>query len=88
MKLEKSTIEINDVRLYAFHGVLEQERQVGGEYSVSICADYNIEQATLSDNVNDTLNYALLLDMRDGSHHQGEPTFRGSLRRSQRERYL
>ena len=63
MKLEKSTIEINDVRLYAFHGVLEQERQVGGEYSVSICADYNIEQATLSDNVNDTLNYALLLDI-------------------------
>ena len=63
MKLEKSTIEINDVRLYAFHGVLEQERQVGGEYSVSICVDYNIEQATLSDNVNDTLNYALLLDI-------------------------
>ena len=63
MKLEKSTIEINDVRLYAFHGVLEQERQVGGEYSVSICADYNIEQATQSDNVNDTLNYALLLDI-------------------------
>ena len=63
MKLEKSTIELNDVRLYAFHGVLEQERQVGGEYSVSVRVDYDIELATRSDNVSDTLNYALLLDI-------------------------
>jgi dihydroneopterin aldolase len=63
MKLEKSTIELNDVRLYAFHGVLEQERQVGGEYSVSVRVDYDIEMATRSDNVSDTLNYALLLDI-------------------------
>ena len=63
MKLEKSTIELNDVRLYAFHGVLEQERQVGGEYSVSVRVDYNIEMATRSDNVSDTLNCALLLDI-------------------------
>ena len=35
MKLEKSVISLDDVRLYAYHGVLEQERRVGGEYSVS-----------------------------------------------------
>ncbi len=63
MKLESSTIELKDIRLYAFHGVLEQERHVGGEYSVSLRAHYNIAQAMISDNVDDTLNYAHLLDI-------------------------
>ena len=31
MTLTESSISLNDVRLYAFHGVLEQERRVGGE---------------------------------------------------------
>ena len=63
VKLESSTIELNDVRLYAFHGVLEQERKVGGDYSVSLRVHYNISKALESDQVNDTLNYALLLDI-------------------------
>ena len=63
VKLESSTIELKDVRLYAYHGVLEQERRVGGEYSVSLRVHYNISKAMESDDVNDTLNYALLLDI-------------------------
>ena len=63
MKLESSTIELKDIRLYALHGVLEQERRVGGEYSVSLRVHYNIAQAMISDNVDDTLNYAHLLDI-------------------------
>lgn len=63
MKLAESTIFLNDVRLYAYHGVLEQERRVGGEYSVSLHVHYNIYKAMESDNVADTLNYAHLLDI-------------------------
>ena len=63
MKLAESTIFLNDVRLYAYHGVLEQERRVGGEYSVSLRVHYNIYKAMKSDNVTDTLNYAHLLDI-------------------------
>ena len=63
IRLKSSTIELNDVRLYAFHGVLEQERRVGGEYSVSLRVHYNIGKAMESDHVDDTLNYALLLDI-------------------------
>ena len=62
-KLETSTIELKDVRLYAFHGVLEQERRVGGDYSVSLRVHYNICKAMETDDVNDTLNYAHLLDI-------------------------
>jgi len=63
MKQVTSSIELNDVRLYAYHGVLEQERRVGGEYSVSLRVHYNIYKAMESDDVADTLNYALLLDI-------------------------
>ena len=61
MTLTESSICLNDIRLYAFHGVLEQERRVGGEYSVSIRVHYNIYKAMETDNVADTLNYAQLL---------------------------
>lgn len=61
MTLTESSICLNDIRLYAFHGVLEQERRVGGEYSVSLCVHYNIYKAMETDNVADTLNYAQLL---------------------------
>ena len=60
MKLSESSIFLNDVRLYAYHGVLEQERRVGGEYSVSLRVHYNIYKAMESDDVSDTLNYAEL----------------------------
>lgn len=63
MILKESIISLNDVRLYAFHGVLEQERRVGGEYSVSLRVHYNIGQAMESDDVAHTLNYAELLEV-------------------------
>ena len=63
MILKESTISLNDVRLYAFHGVMEQERRVGGEYSVSLRVHYNINRAMESDEVADTLNYADLLEV-------------------------
>lgn len=63
MTLTESSISLNDVRLYAFHGVLEQERRVGGEYSVSLRVHYNISKAMETDNVADTLNYAQLLEI-------------------------
>ena len=61
MTLTESSISLNDIRLYAFHGVLEQERRVGGDYSVSLRVHYNIYKAMETDNVADTLNYAQLL---------------------------
>lgn len=59
----KSSIFIDRMRLYAFHGVLLQERQVGGEFTVDLRVHYNIYKAMESDDVADTLNYALLLEL-------------------------
>ena len=58
MKKIESNIFINDLRLYAYHGVMPQERKVGGWFIVSVSITYNFTQAMVSDLVTDTISYA------------------------------
>jgi dihydroneopterin aldolase len=58
MKAADTSIFINGLRLYAYHGVLPQERRVGGWFVVSLRVHYNITRAMETDEVADTLNYA------------------------------
>lgn len=58
-----SAIFINNMRLYAYHGVLPQERRVGGWFTVSIRVHYNIIRAMESDSLTDTLSYADLCQL-------------------------
>ena len=58
-----ASIFINDLRLYAFHGVLPQERRVGGWFIVSLRVHYNIMRAMETDDVADTLSYADLCEL-------------------------
>jgi dihydroneopterin aldolase len=51
-------IYVKNIRLHAFHGVLEQERIVGNDYVVSISVEVPDEKACVSDQVQDTVNYA------------------------------
>ena len=60
MKLDKGYILLSDLRFHAFHGVLPQERLVGGNFVVDLRVGYPLAQAMTSDQVNDTLNYASL----------------------------
>lgn len=59
----ESRIFIDGVRLYAFHGVMEQERRVGGWFRVSVRVHYNICKAMETDEVADTLSYAELCQL-------------------------
>ena len=60
MKLDKGYILLSDLRFHAFHGVLPQERLVGGNFVVDLRVGYPLAQAMTFDQVNDTLNYASL----------------------------
>lgn len=59
----RSSIFLNNVRLYAYHGVMEQERRVGAWFVVSVAVGYDISQAMETDEVSHTLSYADLLDV-------------------------
>lgn len=58
MAVKSSYILLENVKFHAFHGVLPQERKVGNDYLVSLRIGYNFSRAMVSDEVNDTLNYA------------------------------
>ena len=58
MTLRNSHICIDRLHVHAFHGVMEQERRVGGDFLVSLRISYDVSRAMDSDDVNDTLNYA------------------------------
>ena len=63
VKIESSYVFLRNVRFYAFHGVLPQERSVGGDYLLNLRVGYPVEKAMESDEVGDTLNYATLFDL-------------------------
>lgn len=59
MHFSHCNILLEGLRFYAYHGVLPQERTVGGHYTVdlSLClSDY--EEAVLHDQLSGTVNYA------------------------------
>lgn len=60
MRIAASKIYLDDMRFYAYHGVMEQERRVGGEYSVSLAIEADLAEAVRTDDVADTVNYAEL----------------------------
>ena len=57
MKLQ-TYIRLEKLRFRALHGVLPQERQVGGDFTVTLRIGYPWQAAMDSDSVADTLDYA------------------------------
>ena len=53
----KNRIEINGIKLYAFHGCLPEEEKIGGNYVVDVMLNTNFSSAALSDNLNETVDY-------------------------------
>ena len=60
MRITASYIHLRNVRFHAFHGVLPQERRVGGDFLITVRVGYPLERAMETDNVDDTLDYSAL----------------------------
>lgn len=56
----RTAIVIKDIQLKAFHGVLPQERTVGGDFVVNVRVDYPFTPSMQTDRVEHTLDYAAL----------------------------
>lgn len=52
------TISLENMEFYCHHGVMEQEKKVGNIYIVDIMLFLDLSKACLSDNIDDTVNYA------------------------------
>lgn len=56
-------IEIEGMRFYAYHGHFEAERIVGNEFQVDVSLETNCIPASVSDDLNDALNYQAVYDL-------------------------
>lgn len=63
MIIKSSSIFVNDLRLYAHHGVLEQEQRVGAWFVITIRVHYYIYRAAESDSIRYALSYADVVDV-------------------------
>ena len=59
----KATIEINNLRIKAHHGVSPQENITGNTFEVTAHLRYPIEDALINDNIESTLNYSEVVDV-------------------------
>lgn len=59
----KTSIELKNMRFFAHHGVLPQERVIGNEFVVNLKLETDFSIACKTDEVEDTLNYAHIFDL-------------------------
>ncbi|MCL7762313.1 dihydroneopterin aldolase [Polaribacter sp. Z014] len=53
-------IQVNNIKLYAFHGCLDEEGKIGSEYSVDIEIKANLKKSSRTDELEDTVDYVHL----------------------------
>ncbi|MDO5616875.1 MAG: dihydroneopterin aldolase [Cruoricaptor ignavus] len=58
-----SKIIIENLKIYAFHGVLPEENVTGTYYLINVEMHANLWKASETDNLNDTINYAEVNDI-------------------------
>lgn len=63
MQCAGAKVFVDQIHVRAFHGVMPQERTVGGDFTVSVEVTAPIMNAVKSDCVDDTVNYAVITDI-------------------------
>ena len=57
VRQKKVWIGLEGMEFYAYHGVYEEERKIGGKYIVDVLVHTNAKDAELHDDLNGTVNY-------------------------------
>jgi len=56
-------IEIKGIKSFGYHGVFESENIAGQDFYVDVVLELDLTRASVSDDVNDTVNYAQITDL-------------------------
>jgi dihydroneopterin aldolase len=54
------TIQVNNIKLYAFHGCLDEEAKIGSEYKVDVEVKADLKKSSKTDALIDTVDYVHL----------------------------
>tara|TARA_B100001109_G_C18743001_1_gene417525 strand:- start:66 stop:425 length:360 start_codon:yes stop_codon:yes gene_type:complete len=50
-------ISVNGIKMYAYHGCLDEERKIGSDYEINITIEADLEVSSISDKLTDTVDY-------------------------------
>jgi len=53
-------IILKNIRLYAYHGCLDEEGKIGSEYRVDLTVEADLSKSARTDNLSDTVDYVHL----------------------------
>ena len=53
-------IKLTDIRIYAYHGCLEEEKKIGSDYTVNLKVSSNLDVPAKSDDLKDAVDYVKL----------------------------
>ena len=56
----KHRIEVNGIKMYAFHGCLPQEAEIGGNYLVDVHVQTDFSEAAERDDLTQTIDYVII----------------------------
>lgn len=56
-------IKLENIKIYAFHGCLQEEKILGTYYLLNLELQLDLTQASQTDDLEDTLNYALAYEI-------------------------
>ena len=53
-------IQVNNIKLHAYHGCLDEEAKIGSEYRVDVLVKANLKKSSKTDELIDTVDYVHL----------------------------
>ena len=53
----KATVKVENLKIYAFHGCMEEEKAIGSDYIVNIEAECFVGNDAFNDKISDTIDY-------------------------------
>ena len=56
-------ILIEGIHIYAFHGCLEEEAKIGGNYRIDVLMETNFEKAAVTDDLDETIDYVMVYNL-------------------------
>ena len=56
-------IYLKNIKIYAYHGCMEEEKKIGSNYLVNLIVDADLSMSCKSDELKDTVDYVALLDI-------------------------
>ena len=53
-------IRVENIRVFAYHGCLDEEKKIGSDYSVDLEVKANLQPSAVSDKLSETVDYVFL----------------------------